>query len=402
MAQEHQEYIQTKVNPTLENMVTQVLLERPEKPVPFMIRWLADQTKAPATIFDGTEVESLRDEIRTLQAEVAELEAKLGDASVPRPAAPEEEEDEDEDEDDDFDDSELQPTPVIVRGGHRQSVSAQAHGIFNPYVPFTPPVIEKPEDQLQRIREVIGDCILFKALSKSDKEIVALAMVEVLVPAGERVIQEGDEGELMYVVDQGSFDVYKNVDGKETLVKHVGNGDFFGELALLYNCPRAASVQACEESTLWQLDRETFNHIVRHAAMTRRQRREAFLESIPMLETLTEVQRSTLADSLHEEHAAAGAFVICQGDEGDRIYIVEEGELVAQKMGPDGQTHDVFQYGPGSYFGELALIRNQARDASVLARTESSLLWVDRRTFKALLGGLEGYMEAKALEYERC
>ena len=56
-------------------------------------------------------------------------------------------------------------------------------------------------------------------------------------------------------------------------------GDVFGELALLYNCPRAASVEATEDSVVWQLDRETFSHIVRDASA---KRREAFMDFLTL------------------------------------------------------------------------------------------------------------------------
>mmetsp|Transcript_31954 Transcript_31954/g.68030 ORF Transcript_31954/g.68030 Transcript_31954/m.68030 type:complete len:341 (+) Transcript_31954:136-1158(+) len=81
MSQEHQEYIQTKVNPILENLVTQVLLERPENPVPFMVRWLASQSPQAKEYFAGAgvgEAEKLKTEVKKLQEEVRELQLKLG------------------------------------------------------------------------------------------------------------------------------------------------------------------------------------------------------------------------------------------------------------------------------------------------------------------------------------
>ena len=58
----------------------------------------------------------------------------------------------------------------------------------------------------------------------------------------------------------------------------------FGELALLYNTTRAANVLALESCVLWQLDRETFNAIVKDAAAKKRERNEAFLKSVTILQ----------------------------------------------------------------------------------------------------------------------
>merc|ERR1719330_1697757 len=108
-------------------------------------------------------------------------------------------------------------------------------------------------------------------LSEADFDIIIGAMSEVHVKEKERVIKQGDDGSFLCVIESGDFDcLIKMPDGEEKVVKTCVPGDVFGELALLYNCPRAASVQATTKSTLWELDRETFNRIVKDAAATKR------------------------------------------------------------------------------------------------------------------------------------
>ena len=60
----------------------------------------------------------------------------------------------------------------------------------------------------------------------------------------------------------------------------------FGELALMYNAPRAASIEATSECVLYSLDRETFNHIVKTAVAKRREKFDEFLQAIKLLDTL--------------------------------------------------------------------------------------------------------------------
>merc|ERR1740129_1470018 len=157
------------------------------------------------------------------------------------------------------------------------------------------------------------------------------AMAEKRLDAGERIINEGETGDVMFVIEQGSFDCFKQVDGYEQVVKHCSAGDYFGELALLYNCPRAASVVARETSLIWQLDRETFNHVVRDASIAKREKYESFLSQVPILEALGPYERSQLADALKTEAVTAGTTVLRQGEEGKLFYIVEDGQLVALK-----------------------------------------------------------------------
>merc|ERR1719382_834834 len=108
-------------------------------------------------------------------------------------------------------------------------------------------------------------------------------MVEKTAQANDRIIKEGDDGDVMYVIERGAIECLKTISGEEQVVKQCGPGDIVGELALLYNCPRAASVEAREEAVLWQLDRETFNHIVRDESIKKRDMHAEFLKSVPIL-----------------------------------------------------------------------------------------------------------------------
>jgi cAMP-dependent protein kinase regulator len=78
-------------------------------------------------------------------------------------------------------------------------------------------------------------------------------------------------------------------------------GEGFGELALLYNAPRAATIAAETESILWKLDRDTFNNIVKDAASKKRERYDDFLQSINILKTMDPYERSKLSDALTEQ-----------------------------------------------------------------------------------------------------
>ena len=82
---------------------------------------------------------------------------------------------------------------------------------------------------------------------------------------GDDVIKQGDDGEVLYVVDSGELDCYKvfTEGAEETFLKTYVPGDAFGELALLYNAPRAATIRAKQDAVLFSLDRETFNNIVK-------------------------------------------------------------------------------------------------------------------------------------------
>lgn len=83
----------------------------------------------------------------------------------------------------------------------------------------------------------------------------------------------------MYIIDQGHLDCFKKFkeDEEEVKLKTYEPGEAFGELALLYNAPRAATIKAVDDCVCFALDRETFNHIVKDAANRKREKYENFL-----------------------------------------------------------------------------------------------------------------------------
>jgi len=233
-------------------------------------------------------------------------------------------------------------------------------------------------------------------------DVVIDAMQEKVVEANTKLIEQGDDGDVLYVVQEGQMDCYKKQpDGEDKLVKECKAGDAFGELALLYNCPRAASVKAHDRCVLWQLDRETFNHIVRNSACKRRERYEEFLKSVPILKSMEAYEMSSMCDALQTVTFKQGETIVKQGDTGDTFFILEEGECRVDKVYVQNTpAQEVMQYKSGDYFGELALLMNEPRAASVIASTDCRLLTLSRRTFKMLLGPLEDILKRNASQYK--
>jgi cAMP-dependent protein kinase regulator len=189
--------------------------------------------------------------------------------------------------------------------------------------------------------------------------------------AGEVIITEGLNGDELYVVEQGKLACSKVINGSEQHLKNYEAGDVFGELALLYNAPRAATIKAVEGSQLWVLDRNTFNHIVKDASQKKRQKYENFLSTVPILQNMDHYERSKIADAIKEIKQKKGDVIIKQGEQGDLFYIIIEGEAHAMI---EGKQEAVMKYTSGAYFGELALLRGDPRAATVIAQTDCKLI----------------------------
>ena len=178
-------------------------------------------------------------------------------------------------------------------------------------------------------------------------------------------------------------------------------GDAFGELALLYNAPRAATIRAKTEAVLWVLDRGTFKHIVKDAARNKRELYDDFLSKVDLLEDMDAYERSQIADAFTPVNFNDGDFVLREGENGDIFFFVTEGEAVATKTLAAGQDPEVVkEYKVGDYFGELALLKNEPRAANIVARGPLSCVTLDRYSFKRMLGPLDTILRRNAVKYE--
>jgi len=379
-------YIVNTLDPVLEQMVQELLDTQPEDPVTHMITWLRRRCNAPASSHCRESVkvqnEALKKELGSTQNFVEEVSMCVGQSKS------KEDDDASEEEDDDVEDEPAPPPPDNRMKKARQSVSAEAYGAWNVKKEFTPPQYPKPEEQTNKLKRILGASWLFSSLDDKDLGVIVLAMKDESFEPGARILTEGDDGDFLFVIEQGSPLCKKKIDGEEKVVKTCQPGDVFGELALLYNCPRAASVEAADKALCWKLDRETFNHIVKDSATKRIREYDEFLKNVSLFISMDAYERSQLCDALVPETHNKGDFIVKQDEPGNKFYILAEGALVAHK-----NDTQVMEYAVGDYFGELALLKSQPRAASVLVTSNTAkVLSLDRKSFHKMLGPLEGIL----------
>lgn len=162
----------------------------------------------------------------------------------------------------------------------------------------------------------------------------------------------------------------------------------------MYNAPRAASIKSKGEGKLYGLDRATFNNIVQESACKKRKYYSSILSKVDILAEIDPYEKEQLCDTLREEEFASGSYIVKQGEQGDRFYIIAEGKLIAEKKEtPNAELKKVFEYKEGDYFGEIALVKNTVRQASIKAETDCRVVSIDRDAFKRLLGPMEDILQ---------
>ncbi|EIW68872.1 hypothetical protein TREMEDRAFT_44181 [Tremella mesenterica DSM 1558] len=292
--------------------------------------------------------------------------------------------------------------PYPPTGGLESTLEEDENSVTPKHSPM--PVYPKTEQQVARIRSAIKPNFLFRNLDEEQEADVLAAMKEVSLDAGEMIIEQGAAGDYFYVVESGKLDVFVKKEGqvldpekgdRSLLGKKVATcveGDSFGELALMHNAPRAASIISITPCTVWALDRVSFRTILLDHTSRKRRLYETFLSEVPILASLQPQERAKIADVLESRTFAAGENVITEGDAGEEFFLIESGQAVAVKKSEGGETM-VKQLGKGHYFGELALINRQTRAATVRAASDKLVVAaLGEQAFTRLLGPVKDIM----------
>lgn len=248
--------------------------------------------------------------------------------------------------------------------------------------------------------------VLFGHLTDAALLDVVMAFYNMDVARNVNVIQQGDEGDRFYIVSEGEFHIFvarRGEDGQlgaSTKVLEVGPGAAFGELALMYNAPRAATVTCVvDRARVWALDSRDFQMLIMNAQEQKHRMYEGWLQEVPILKTLNHYELSQLSEMLVMDLFEAGEDVIKQGEEGDKFWILEEGECRAYISGDAGEKEVKIYNKPGDFFGEIALLSNQPRKATVRATADSQVHYILKEDFDAVIGPIKNILQKEAGQY---
>ena len=270
------------------------------------------------------------------------------------------------------------PLPLRFNAERRTSVSGES---INPdkFDDWTPEHYhEKTAEQMKRLEKSIGKNFLFNNLDIDNKRLVINCLEEKKVPQNTVIIKQGDEGDYFYIVESGTVEFYVNSE----CVSASGPGSSFGELALMYNSPRAATAVAQTDCVLWSLDRLTFRKVLLGSSFKKRIMYDDLLKSVPVLKTLTTYDRAKLSDALETRFFEPGQVIIKEGEVGENFYLIEYGECEVTKEG-EGVVN---RLKGGDYFGEIALINDLPRQATVTAVKATKVAFLGKSGFQRLLG----------------
>lgn len=235
-------------------------------------------------------------------------------------------------------------------------------------------------------RQILERQRFLQNLEPRDRELIVNQLKLRRFRVGECVLLEGEPGDEFFFIRTGRAEVLKLDKEWPRQLATLGRGDCFGEMALLDDQPRQASVRALTTLEVYSLNRATFQSIVgpqlRRYGLTRQRLEErAELARVALFRDTPSYDLDPILDRLVALEADSGTDIIREGEAGDRFYIIRRGRVDVLRTANSGQEEKFAELGPNDYFGELALLNDAPRAATIRARGRVALWSLERTAF---------------------
>lgn len=211
---------------------------------------------------------------------------------------------------------------------------------------------------------------------------------EVLAPNADEVIfKKNDYGNSFFSILRGSVKIHiEQQDGTVTIIT-LGSGDFFGEMGLLSGRRRSATVIAGDDCILVETSRRSMLRLLDSAPSVQHKLDEVSLKRVVRScfgNSLTEDQVTHLVQTAKSKHYAVGEVFFNEGDKADGLYLIRRGSVTVSRL-VEGKELVAAYIAAGSYFGEMALVSNKPRTATVRAAAPTEVVLLEKDRFNALL-----------------
>jgi CRP-like cAMP-binding protein len=250
----------------------------------------------------------------------------------------------------------------------------------------------EPDSHVRREAVEVEDALSGFGLSSEDLKRFAAGVKLRTFDSGATIIRQGDPADAFYVVMEGEVEVVRDrPNGTLEHVSYIGKAGYFGEIGLLHGVPRTATVRVSNDRTqVLEIERDLFMQMVSEHDLARddiadiARRRIMANQLAEALPGLDPDAISRVSEFLRREHFGANDVVIRQGDKAEKFYVVVSGaaEVVNQFSG--GEDVVLANLGAGDYFGEIGILQNRPRTATVRAVNDLDVLVLDREEFLAL------------------
>jgi len=251
------------------------------------------------------------------------------------------------------------------------------------------PKFEKSATDRKFIQDCISDNFIFSGVDNKQREHLLDAFEEYSVNIGKKIIIEGEVGDYFYIIQNGKVEF--TIQGEK--VGESGPGRSFGDLALLYDCPRACTCIAAEACLLWRVDQTTFRQILANGRVNGDKETIDTLRKVSFLQQLSDEYIAKIASAVIPETFKKGEVIIKKGEPGSVFYILKEGTVAIRDIESGKAKYEDQVLKQGDFFGERAIVTDEPRNANVVALEDCFTLTMSRQSFLDILGPLETLLE---------
>lgn len=265
-------------------------------------------------------------------------------------------------------------------------------------VPNQPPTDNTCMTESELIIHALQQMPGFAQLSLASFHHVEQHLQSMQLTIGDALFHQGDQDTDMFIITHGRVKaVLPDEHGRELLLDEYGPGQLIGELALLSQQPRAATIVATQPTTLAKLTRATYLHLLESFTdveldsiddfhrYLRQRYKIRLLKRIDWFAVMPSEELTRVADKLHAKSFNPNDILFQRGDTGDAFYIIIQGWVSAFINSHKGSLIILNQLGPGEIFGEMALLEDKPRSAGIVALTPVEVLTLNRSEFLAVL-----------------
>ena len=202
------------------------------------------------------------------------------------------------------------------------------------------------------------------------------------------VIKEGSKGNSFFLLARGQVEVSKHLGDEQLVLARLGDGSVFGEMALMSDEPRSATVRALTHLELLELGREDLDreaHQLESVALalkkfTRRRMLLNLMALSAVFRSLPHADRGALLERFVSMDVTKGQVLIEEGKPGPGLFVILRGDVEVKKR--DGDTLvPLALLRVGDVFGEISLVKDVPTTATVMAGSDGELLFLSRQEF---------------------
>ena len=256
--------------------------------------------------------------------------------------------------------------------------------------------IQKTADVQSLIYDAIKPNALFEIFANEE----IMQIIDVFKPEtfkdGKVIIRQGDMGSEFYVVESG--ELIEQVEGGVSKARVYARGDAFGEVALVFGSPSAATITAKTDVRVWILERNVYSSVISSIRREQYQEKQEFLRDClvgdrPFFTIFDFHQIEDLAIATKVDNFEEGEVILREGEIVETFYIVRSGTIEMYKTNRAGKDEKAGTIDEGKCFGTTALLKQVGSPYTYRASSTVKVFYLTRHDFESIIGSVKDAFE---------